>query len=213
MATRRISLEQDFFNKSINDLFYSYLLCLSTYHPEEKKLYLSEVNYSKSRKNIRYICGWADNKTLKNNRNKLVDLGLVQESKIKVNGEEIECLIFPFDENDKYQIIDRDMLEYLVNTRGAHAIQIYVYLLNKFLWKAQTHEIYEFSATEIAKAMGYSESSKVIIKHIGMLLDSFNREGVISITRESQDYIVPSTGQIVQKPTIYLNNVREKVFK
>ena len=213
MATRRISLEQDFYNKSINDLFYSYLLCLATYHPVEERLYLSEANYTKNRKDIRYICRWADNKTLKRNRDKLIELGLVQESKIKVNGEEVECLTFPFDKNGKYQVIDKDMLEYLVNTRGAHAIQIYTYLLNKYLWKTKSNEVYEFSAVEIAKAMGYSDKSVMIIKHINILLDSFNREGVISIERGYQECINPTTGEVIPKPVIYLDNVREKTFK
>ena len=70
-----------------------------------------------------------------------------------------------------------------------------------------------FSGKEIAVAMGYSPTSKDIIKSINMLLDSFHREGVIDIKREYLTHVVFTTGEVVQKPVIYLDNVMEKYFK
>ena len=70
-----------------------------------------------------------------------------------------------------------------------------------------------FSGKEIAVAMGYSPTSKDIIKSINMLLDSFHREGVIDIRREYLTHFVFTTCEVVQKPVIYLDNVMEKYFK
>lgn len=43
--TRRISLEEDFMNHATNDLLFAYMLASATYHPIEKRLYLTKFKY------------------------------------------------------------------------------------------------------------------------------------------------------------------------
>lgn len=64
---------------------------------------------------------------------------------------------FPYEEGKRYQLIDYDMLKYLVNTGSTFIIQIYTYLHMKNAFK----ENYEFTKKELlTSALGYSENSK-----------------------------------------------------
>ena len=53
---RRFSLEDDFMNYSTDDLLFGAMYHLSTYHPEEKKLYLSKKSLTKNKKIIYELC-------------------------------------------------------------------------------------------------------------------------------------------------------------
>lgn len=113
--------------------------------------------------------------------------------------------IFPFDYNCKYEIVEQKMLQYLIDTRSANAIRIYIYLLNKYKWKKQKQEKYEFTIKEIKRAMGYSEATKtaeIIIKNV---LESLRREGIIDYIQTYKEIIVQET--IVTIPIYRLNYV------
>ena len=71
------------------------------------------------------------------------------------------------------------MLWYLVSTRSKSSLQIYVYLLNKYLWKTQTEEKYVFTNKELQIALGYSENTKLANSIISNILESLSREGII----------------------------------
>jgi hypothetical protein len=53
---RRFSLEGDFMNYNTDDLLFGAMYHLSTYHPVEKKLYLSKKNLLKNKKTIYELC-------------------------------------------------------------------------------------------------------------------------------------------------------------
>lgn len=54
----------------------------------------------------------------------------------------VDAYVFPKppETSLRYQLIDNEMLWYVVSTRNKQAVKIYTYLVNKFLWKRQTQE-------------------------------------------------------------------------
>ena len=71
------------------------------------------------------------------------------------------------------------MLYYVVSTRNKFAVKIYLYLLDKYLWKLQEQEYYSFTVRELCEMMGYSGRCQSAEKLVGNVLESFSREGVI----------------------------------
>ena len=96
---------------------------------------------------------------------------------------EYECFWFPIDENARFKIVDRDIINYLVNTRNSQAIRIYLYLLNKFQWKKD----YIFTIQEIKEALGYAASTKSCDTLIKNVLASFKAEGIIRYEKVIQE--------------------------
>lgn len=72
------------------------------------------------------------------------------------------------------------MVKYLVNTRNANSIRIYIYLLNKYKWKADN---YIFTLEELKTALGYSVKTKSIDVVINDILASLKREKIIDFIK------------------------------
>lgn len=172
--TRRFSLEDIFMNYSTDDLLYGAMYHLATYHPKKEKLYLSRNKFNINKKYFyTFIKGKSQAKNLKNHLTKLIERGLVVEEEIGYT--------FPQDYYDNYQIIDWNMLYYVVDTRSPNAVRIYVYLLNKYLWKKEQEEYYSFTNREIMDALGYKTEhiNGRISGMITNILESLAREGII----------------------------------
>ena len=211
---RRFSLEDDFMKSRCDDLVYGFMRSISTSreatkaelkeHPKVKRIeYLTFEKFQQEKKVIQQICGCSP-KTITNRVDKLIDCGLVEVSAHKVidqNGEEhnYECYVFPFDYDGIYKVISQEMVGYLVATRNSQAIRIYLYLLN-----CSTHkEDYTFTIKEIKKALGYAETTKTADKVIRMVLDSFQKEGVINFENEWQT-MINSNGKQTQTERMVL---------
>ena len=179
---RRFSLDDDFMNYSIDDLLYGAMQYLATFHPVKKQLYLTKQNLMKNKKDIYAICN-LDSRKLKAHIQKLIDKGLIKEEMIG----EYPSYTFPYDYDGGYQLIDYEMLWYLVSTRSKSSLQIYVYLLNKYLWKAETEEDYIFTNKELQIAVGYSENTKLANSIMSNILESLSREGIIRFVDEWQE--------------------------
>ena len=182
MKDRRFSLDDDFMNYSIDDLLYGAMQYLATFHPVKKQLYLTKQNLMKNKKDIYAICN-LDSRKLKAHIQKLIDKGLIKEEMIG----EYPSYTFPYDYDGGYQLIDYEMLWYLVSTRSKSSLQIYVYLLNKYLWKAETEEDYIFTNKELQIAVGYSENTKLANSIMSNILESLSREGIIRFVDEWQE--------------------------
>lgn len=178
--TRRFSLEDDFMDYSTNDLLYGFMQYLATYHPVERKLYLTKQKFQENKKIISAICGYKSNTTIRNNVAKLLLNNFISEELVKLHDTDIECYTFPYDCNCRYQLINNEMLWYIISTRNLQAIKVYLYLLNKYNWKVQENKNYEFSISEIKLKLGYSSATKTADSLIGNILESFAREGIIS---------------------------------
>ena len=129
-------------------------------------------------------------RTIERHVDSLIDRGLITEDKIKIskvlkNGNvetyDYDVYRFPYDYNSKYEIVNKEMIKYLIYTRNAHAIKIYLYLLNKFKWKPG----YLFTKQELKLALGYSANTRgqVVEEMIGAILTSFCREGILTIEK------------------------------
>lgn len=171
---RRFSLEDDFMNYSTDDLIYGYLSYCSTFDPVNKERYIAIKNVSPLKKYMAAMIN-KTTKTVSNRIEKLVEKELLIK-KVKGNQE-----VFVFTEKSKtYQLVNYDILFYLLVSRNQFAIKVYVYLLNKYLWKLQTHEYYIFTLEELAQALGYAESSICgVTPMLNIVLESFYREGLL----------------------------------
>lgn len=205
---RRFSLDEDFMNYSIDDLLYGSMQYLATFHPVKKQLYLTKQNLMKNRKVLYALCN-LDSRKLKAHIQKLTDKGLVKEEEIECGNIAIPSYIFPYDYDGGYQLVDYDMLWYLVSTRNKFAVQIYVYLLNKYLWKAQTKEKYVFTNKELQIALGYSANTELAGSAITNVLNSLSREGLIGI-EEFYEELIDISGNRVLAPKKRLSFVAQK---
>ena len=195
---RRFSLEDDFMNYNTDDLLFGAMYHLSTYHPEEKKLYLSKKNLLKNKKIIYELCS-LDAQKLRRHLNKLIEKKLIAECDMFVNNEKIPVYTFPYDYNGKYQLIDNEMLWYLASTRNQQSIRIYVALLRYYLWKKETDECYTFTNTDLLTAIGYSTNNKLASGIITNILESFQREGIIKYETFYEE-IITNSGISVPSP-------------
>lgn len=185
-------------NYSTDDLLFGAMYHLSTYHPEEKKLYLSKKNLAKNKKIIYELCS-LDAQKLKRHLNKLIEKNLVAEEKMVVNNETVPVYVFPYNYQDNYQLIDNEMLWYLASTRNHQSIRIYVCLLRYYLWKQKTDEYYTFTNANLLQAIGYSADNKLASGVITNILESFQREGIIKYESYYEE-VISSSGVSIPSP-------------
>lgn len=196
---RRLSLGDDFMNYGIDDLLFSSMYYLATFHPEAKKFYLTKKNYTKNRKNFYNLEDGGNAKTLKRHLDKLIEKGLVAEEEIKVNGENYSSYIFPYDYDERYQLVEAEMLWYIVSTRNRQAVKIYIQLLNWYLWKQETQDCFIFTNKDIMNVLGYSVDNKIASSMISNVLESLSREGVIKY-EEYYEAHIDNTGKSIPTP-------------
>lgn len=171
--TRRFPLTEEFMNYRVDDLLYGYLQYKATYNPNKDRLYITSDNLRKNKSNIETLCG-CSRRTIDRQINSLIKAGMVEEViEDKKYIYSLPCV------GNRYQIIDWNMLEYLLNTRNHNSIRLYLYLLNKYLWKENKKENYCFTIVELAKAIGYQSKQASTNKMIEDILNSFYREGII----------------------------------
>ena len=195
---RRFSLEDDFMNYSTDDLLFGAMYHLSTYHPEEKKLYLSKKSLTKNKKTIYELCD-LDAQKLRRHLAKLIEKKLIAEVEMFVANEKIPVYIFPYNYDDNYQLVDNEMLWYLASTRNNQCIRIYVSLLRYYLWKQKTNEVYTFTNADLLRSIGYSADNKLASSMITNILESFQREGIIQVENYYEE-IITNEGRVVPSP-------------
>lgn len=207
--TRRFSLKEDFMNHATNDLLYGYMLAIATFQPIEKKLYLTKAKYNTENVSsiIAKLCGKAK-KTIDNHLKKLIEGGLVAEEWVMCGNDKCLSYVFPYDVDGNYQLVNNDMLKYVIQTRNACAVRVYVYLLNKYLWK---HD-YHFTSKELLVAIGFSANSEhsTLYELIRNILESFKREGIIEYDEIFETIISNSTGETINTPNKVLKFVAQK---
>lgn len=177
MKTRKFSLEDDFMNISIDDLIFGYIQHIATYAPEKKILYVTKEDVSKAKTDMALIAGVKTTRTISNKINKMVEKGLLEERIFQDKG----VYVIPQETKGKYEILQDDMVWYIVCTRQLNALKIYLYLFNKYKWKQSQGEMYSFTNSELLTAIGYATSTAQNrnTEYTEMLLQSFKREGVI----------------------------------
>lgn len=193
---RRIPTEGNFLRYDSDDRLFGLMYCLASFDPTHKRLYLIKKNYTKNKDLFYQTCEFNDkgtpaSKTLKRHLDKLIEKGLIQQ--------EENVFYFPYQNNEKYLIIEREMLRYLVDTRPVQAIRIYITLLDWYLWKKKTGEQYIFTNKDILEKLGYSPDNKNANTTVSNILESLNREGVIEF-QEYYDTIILDNGRQVPTP-------------
>lgn len=154
------------------------------------------------------ICG-CSTRTIERHLEELAKRGLLDEGieVVESNGKEYEyaCYWFPYDEAAPYKIVEKDLIRYLVDTRNAQCIKIYLYLLNKYEWKPN----YNFTLIELQEALGYAGDCTSARTTVSNILDSFTREGMIRY-ENTYEYI-ENNGELHKVPTKVLKFVAKSV--
>lgn len=171
---RNISLEDTFMNYSVDDLLYAFMSYHATFDPQTQEYYLSERNWTKYRPLLKSII---TTRNCRNHLNSLIAKGII------IHDYEHMRYIFPHNGFKKYQPVNNAMLYYLIITSNMNVIKIYIYLLNKWLWKNKTHEPYYFTLKELREALGYSGSDNAgVDSALHTILFSISKQGIIDAT-------------------------------
>ena len=192
---RRIPVEGVFIHYDSNDILYAIMYALATFNPTDKKLYLPKKTLTANKKSVYNICGFTDARMMKRHLTKLIEKGLVSEDEMNY--------YFPQNPEEKYRIIEKDMLQYLANTRSNQAIRVYISLLDWFLWKKKENTDFIFTNKDLLEKLGYSKDNKIASSMITDILESFGREGVIKIERFYETNVLAS-GKEVPVPRMRL---------
>lgn len=192
---RRIPVEGVFIHYDSNDILYAIMYALATFNPTDKKLYLPKKTLTANKKSVYNICGFTDARMMKRHLTKLIEKGLVSEDEMNY--------YFPQNPEEKYRIIEKDMLQYLANTRSNQAIRVYISLLDWFLWKKKENADFIFTNKDVLEKLGYSKDNKIASSMITDILESFGREGVIKIERFYETNVLAS-GKEVPVPRMRL---------
>lgn len=171
---RNISLEDNFMNYSVDDLLYAFMSYHATYDPHTNEYYLTERNWVKYRPLLKSIITL---RNCRNHLNSLISKGII------IHDETHMRYIFPHNGFKKYQPVNNGMLYYLIITSNINVIKIYIYLLNKWLWKNKEHEPYYFTLKELREALGYSGSNNPgVDSALRTILFSIAKQGIIDAT-------------------------------
>lgn len=171
---RNISLEDNFMNYSVDDLLYAFMSYHATYDPHTNEYYLTERNWVKYRPLLKSIITL---RNCRNHLNSLIGKGII------IHDETHMRYIFPHNGFKKYQPVNNGMLYYLIITSNINVIKIYIYLLNKWLWKNKEHEPYYFTLKELREALGYSGSNNPgVDAALRTILFSIAKQGIIDAT-------------------------------
>lgn len=171
---RNISLEDTFMNYSVDDLLYAFMSYHATFDPQTQEYYLSERNWTKYRPLLKSII---TTRNCRNHLNSLIAKGII------IHDYEHMRYIFPHNGFKKYQPVNNAMLYYLIISSNMNVIKIYIYLLNKWLWKSKTHEPYYFTLKELREALGYSGSDNAgVDSALHTILFSISKQGIIDAT-------------------------------
>lgn len=171
---RNISLEDTFMNYSVDDLLYAFMSYHATFDPQTQQYYLTERNWTKYRPLLKSII---TTRNCRNHLNSLIAKGII------IHDYEHMRYIFPHNGFKKYQPVNNAMLYYLIITSNINVIKIYIYLLNKWLWKNKTHEPYYFTLKELREALGYSGSDNAgVDSALHTILFSISKQGIIDAT-------------------------------
>ena len=196
--TRRMPTEGSFMKYDVNDIFYTLLYCLATYNPKDQKLYLTKTNFTANKKLICDSCDFSGSTMMKRHLNKLIENNLITEDETNY--------YFPQNPDEKYHIIDKDMLYYLATTRSLNSIRVYMILLDCYLWKQKENTDFTFTNTFLLEKLGYSTSNKNASKMISNILESFSREGIICF-EEAYEIKINPNGKETPTPKKYLKFV------
>lgn len=171
---RNISLEDAFMNYSVDDLLYAFMSYHATFDPQTQQYYLTERNWTKYKPLLKSII---TTRNCRNHLNSLISKGII------IHDYEHMRYIFPHNGFKKYQPVNNAMLYYLIITSNINVIKIYIYLLNKWLWKNKTNEPYYFTLKELREAIGYSGSNNPGVDDaLHTILFSISKQGIIDAT-------------------------------
>lgn len=199
--TRRMSIEGSFMKYDVNDIFYTLMYCLATYNPTDKRLYLAKKTFTTNKKLIYDSCGFNGSPMMKRHLARLIERGLIIEDEANY--------YFPQNLNEKYHLIEKDMLFCLATTRSLNSIRIYLILLDGYLWKKKEKEEFNFTNSFLLEKMGYSTNNKEASRMVTEILESLAREGIIKF-EERYELIITKAGKEVPSPKKYLKFVATK---
>lgn len=191
--TRRFPLEDKFMNYKLNDVLYGYLQYIATYNPNSDKLYITADNLMKQKNEIAKLCK-CSNRTVNRQIQSLVKDGFIEAEQEQYKENNRFIYVLPAI-GKRYQTINCDMLGYLLCVGNVNAVRLYIYLLDKYLWKQKTNESYFFTLDELAKAIGYVSTKAEHNKMIRFILESYLRQGIVK-WREVVEPIVVNGKQV-----------------
>lgn len=153
---RRIPTEGVFLHYSVDDIVYGYLQASADYDTTNQTLYIHKSKMPGIKKMLQTIIGCSSKRTIDNKINTLIEKNLLADD--THNGK--PAILFPYDTNEKYRIVDTELLFSLVCVYRPMVLKVYIYLLDKYKWKSKSNENYIFTLNELVQMMGYAPTSR-----------------------------------------------------
>lgn len=201
-SKRRMPIEEEWFDKKTNDILYGWMQAAATYDKEieekDKQLYYPKAQFTKDLKTIKTLLRIKDKRSVMSKVKALIDSGYV--------GEDTNNYYFPYNPNNPYILVDKELLFNIVTTTNEFGLKIYTYLLNKQGYKQRYH----FTINELKQVFGYSATTKGNIETIiAGNLDSLLCNDIIAYHVEQVE--IPTAHGIVKTRNFVLDNVAIKL--
>lgn len=117
--------------------------------------------------------------TLKRRMSLYKSLGLIEENNvIDLKGKSVKAYIL-VQNFEIFQYVPFDTLQYLANTASSNVIKTYAYLLDKFLWKHKSNEMYSFTLKELTEVIGMKDYNNGNTKIVNDCLNSLLNNNLI----------------------------------
>ena len=154
---RRMPTEGAFMSFKIDDIVYGYLQGIATYDKYDKKrVYLTEKTLQDAKVVLADLLGKKSSRTI----SRKIEVLMSEENELMAFDEETKQYYFPYDKISKYCVVSAEILQELTSVYNKMAVRVYVYLLDKYLWKEKDGSTYDFTIHELKVAFGYSASTR-----------------------------------------------------
>lgn len=155
---RRLPVEDNWFEHRKNEIVYSFMIASAEkfYEAGQPQYFLKDKDFDELLPNLRAILGDSSRKK-KNEVTKRTVLNAIEKYEgYIVHDSNKKGYTFPYNPQQTYKMVDKELLMFLCNTARPHVIKIYLYLCFQLYQKDE----YLFSLRELKKKLGYKESNR-----------------------------------------------------
>lgn len=175
-------------DKTSHDIIWGYLQLNSYIDKDHHRfVYMDKMGTSTIRKAIEEKLS---NPTITKTIRLYERLGYITKGKVlTVDGKfYVDCYwLADKEEIEMFKLIPKETLQFLFDTMTENVIKIYTYLLNKYEWKMETKEKYNFTLKELCLAIGYTDRYENHQK-VNNILVCLENNGLVKYTKIYQRY-------------------------
>lgn len=178
------SKDSPWMHHKINDILLAKIKVQASYYEfpndpnEDRYLYITKEKYREIRRETATQMKCSE-KTIDRSFRELLYAGLMTEFSFQKTDKKYCYGYGVTQEAAPFVLLTQEWLRYLATTDNIHSIKIYVYLLDKYLWKKKSGEMYNFTINELMDVIEYEKNSGRGREVINNILHEFYQRGII----------------------------------